>query len=181
MGGCGYSEDSCVGKGLLSGIIGGLVGTIVMTQFQSAWSKASEELKKSKGEAAEQRQDQAQEGEKEDATMKAAGKVASIAGKELTHETKKKLGPVVHYGFGTLQGAIYGMVLEATGCSGGLLAGLAFGAALFTLADEVAVPAAGLSGKPSETPLPTHLYALAAHLVYGMSTEVARRGLRESL
>lgn len=164
-------------RGVLSGAIGGLVGTIMMTQFQSAWSKAAQELKP------ERRNDLPEsDGEKEDATMKAAGKIAALAGRELSHDTKKKLGPVVHYGFGTLQGAIYGTALEAVGeRGGGLLAGLAFGAALFALADEVAVPYFELGSKPSETPLKSHVYALAAHLVYGLSTEVARKGLRTSV
>lgn len=167
-------------RAITSGVIGGLVGTIVMTQFQSAWNTASQELRsKCHGEKSSS---EAQGGEeKEDATMKAAGKAASLAGREISHETKKKLGPVVHYGFGTVQGAIYGTVVEAAGCGGGLLAGLIFGAALFALADELAVPALGLSGKPSESPLPTHLYALAAHLVYGLSSEVTRKGLRASI
>lgn len=167
--------ECSLGWGLLSGMIGGLVGTIVMTQFQSAWSKAAQELKPAG------KREVPEDEEKEDATMKAAGKAGELLGRELSHEAKKKLGPVVHYGFGTLQGAVYGTVLEAAGDKGGLLAGLAFGAALFALADEIAVPALGLSGKPSESPLSTHLYALGAHLVYGLSTEVTRRGLRASV
>lgn len=164
-------------RGLLSGAIGGLVGTIIMTQFQSAWSKAAQELKP------ERRYDLPEsDREKEDATMKAAGKIAALAGRELSHDAKKKLGPVVHYGFGTLQGAIYGTALEAVGeRGGGLIAGLALGAALFALADEVAVPYFGLGSKPSETQLKWHLYGLGAHLVYGLSTEVVRKGLRTSV
>lgn len=176
MGICARNGESSWVRGLVSGMIGGLVGTIVMTQFQNAWSKAAAEMKESEEPAGRQDGEQ-----KEDATMKAAGKAASLVGREISHETKKKLGPVVHYGFGTVQGAFYGMVLESLGCAGGLIAGAAFGAALFALADEVAVPALGLSGKPSESPLPTHLYALSAHLVYGLSSEVARKGLRASI
>jgi uncharacterized membrane protein YagU involved in acid resistance len=40
---------------------------------------------------------------------------------------------------------------------------------LFIAADEFAVPALGLSSKPSETPLSTHIYELAGHLVYGLT------------
>lgn len=170
--------ESSWGRGLVCGVIGGLVGTIVMTQFQNAWSKASQELKESKGVRYDSGEE---EGEKEDATMKAAGKIASLAGRELSHQSKQKLGPVVHYGFGTTQGAIYGMLVDAFGSSGGLIAGLVFGAALFALADEYAVPALGLSGKPSESPLTTHLYALASHLVYGLSAEAMRKGIRASI
>ena len=76
--------------------------------------------------------------------------------------------------FGTLQGAVYGAVTEFTNGSGGLLPGLLFGTSLFVVADEITVPALGLSGKLTESPLSSHLYGFAAHLVYG----VARRGLR---
>lgn len=73
------------------------------------------------------------------------------------------------------------MLLEEFGLNGGLIAGLVLGAALFALADEYAVPALGLSGKPSEFPLPTHLYSLLAHLVYGLSAEAMRRGVSASI
>jgi putative membrane protein len=170
------------GKGMAAGLAAGLIGTIVMSSFQSAWGAASKALKDCKsGEGAkDEQQQQASQNESEDATMKAAGKIASISGKELSHEQKKQLGPVVHYSFGTLQGGLYGTILELTGCRGGILAGLAFGAALFVAADEIGVPAAGLSGKPTESPLSSHLYGLAAHLVYGVSTEIARLGLKSS-
>lgn len=88
---------------------------------------------------------------------------------------------MVHYSFGTLQCIAYAVSLELSGKGGGLLTGLGFGVALFALADEVAVPELGLSSKPSELPLSSHLSALAAHLVYGMSTEIGRRGLRLAL
>ena len=166
------ASERCVGKELVAGLVGGLVGTIVMTQFQNAWSKASQELKASQGE--DEGQEQGGE-EKEDATMKAAGKLAGLAGYELSHGQKKKSGPVIHYSFGTLQGGMYGMVLDLAHCDGGLVAGLIFGAALFVAADEIGVPAAGLSGKPSETPLSAHLYGLVSHLVYGVSAEFTRK------
>jgi putative membrane protein len=169
-------------KGLLAGMIGGLIGTIVMTQFQYAWTSVSKQLANGGGNGTRQSgQSEQPKKEKEDATMKAAGKIASIAGRELSHEQKKKLGPLVHYGFGTLQGAMYGAVTEMAGVPGGFLPSLVFGAALFTAADELAVPALGLSAKPSESPLSSHLYGLAAHVVYGLSTEMARRGLRAAL
>ena len=113
--------------------------------------------------------------------MKAAGKIVSLTGRQLSHEQKKKYGPVVHYSFGTLQGGIYGAVTEMTGVPGGFLPALVFGASLFVVADEIAVPAMGFSSKPRETPLSAHLYGLASHLVYGVSTEMARRGVRAAL
>jgi uncharacterized membrane protein YagU involved in acid resistance len=169
------------GKGLLAGMVGGLVGTIMMTQFQKAWASASEKMAKDDGASAMQPGQETAHEEKEDATMKAAGKIAALTGRQISHEQKKKLGPVVHYGFGTLQGGMYGAVTELAGVSGGFVPSLIFGAALFTVADELAVPALGLSSKPREHPISSHLYGLAAHIVYGVSTEMARRGLREAL
>ncbi len=112
-------------------------------------------------------------------TMKAAGKLAEMIGRRLSHEQKKKLGAVVHYSFGTLQGGVYGAVAELSE-GHGFIAGLTFGAALFVAADEVVVPALGLSPKPMESSISSHLYGLAAHLVYGVTTEVVRRGLRDA-
>jgi len=168
------ARPRAIAKGLVAGLVGGLVGTIVMTEFQKAWTKAAEAMQN--GDHARKEQQQG-----ENATMKAAAKIAHIGGRELSHEQKMKAGPLVHYSFGTLQGAMYGAMTEMTRTPGGFLPGLLFGAALFGLADEVAVPALGLSGKPNESPLSTHLYAAAAHCVYGMATEFARRGLRAAI
>lgn len=168
--------ERSVFKGLMAGLIGGLIGTIVMNEFQSLWSAVSQKLDSGDG-----RQSQQGQQESESPTMKAAAKIARLGGRELTHQEKKKLGPVVHYSFGTLQGAVYGGTAELAGTPGGFLPGVLFGAALFAAADELALPQLGLTGKPSEMPASGHLYGLAAHLVYGLSTEIARRGLRAAL
>jgi len=39
----------------------------------------------------------------------------------------------------------------------------------------------GLSGAPPDTPVSTHALALAAHVVYGLTTEVVRRAVRRIL
>ncbi len=167
-----------VGKGMIAGFVGGLIGTIVMTKFQNGWTKASSALKDGNKNQSQHNSRRQGEQETEDATMKAAGRIAELGGRHISHAQKKKLGPIVHYSFGTLQGAVYGAVAEMAGDSRGLLSGLLFGTALFVAADEIAVPALGFSGKPAEYPLSSHLYGLACHLVYGLSAEVARRGLR---
>lgn len=171
-----------LGKAVLAGLAGGLIGAFAMNQFQSAWSKASKALKRDSAEESGKQAEQQSGGQKsEDSTMKAAGKIAELGGRQLSHEQKAKFGPVVHYSFGTLQGGIYGAVTELAGTRGGFAPGVTFGAALFGLADELAVPALGLSGKPTESPLSSHLYALASHLVYGISTDAVQRGLRALL
>ena len=86
----------------------------------------------------------------------------------------------MHYAFGTVVGGVYGVVAEfapvvTTG------AGVPFGTAVWLGADEIAVPALGLSKPPTQYPLSKHLYAIASHFVYGLTTDVVRRSLRKVL
>ena len=180
-----------VWKGLVAGLAGGLAATAVMTQFQNGWQKASKALQaeknagsgKSKSKSQSQKEGQGEQ--EEDATMKAAAKVASLAGHPLTFAQKKKAGPVVHYGFGASMGALYGVLHEVAPKSlrrlNPVLAGVGYGGALFVGADEVAVPALGLSGSPKKTPISAHAYGLASHVVYGVTGEMVRRTVREYL
>jgi putative membrane protein len=86
----------------------------------------------------------------------------------------------LHYGFGALTGAAYGVLAElAPGVTRGV--GVPFGTAVWLGADEIAVPAFGLSGLPWEHPPSVHARALAAHLVYGVATEGLRRLARRAL
>lgn len=167
-------------KGLVAGGAAGLAGTVAMTQFQNLWSKASKNLNQNG------KQDSSRQSgeESEDATMKAAGKLAEIARYRLSHEEKKKAGPIVHYAFGTAMGALYGTVMEVAPRHlrrHEILSGVGFGSVLFAGADEIAIPAAGLSKPPREVPVSSHLYALASHLVYGLTTGAVRKAVRAVL
>jgi len=94
--------------GLIVGAISGLAGTVVMTQFQKTWNKISKDIEKNKSEAdAKSGEDQ-----KEDSTMKAAGKISEEIGRPLSREGRKKAGPWVHYAFGTSVGAVFGVATE---------------------------------------------------------------------
>lgn len=167
-------------KGIVAGSAAGLAASLAMNQFQSLWSKASKKLSDNGGQSSSE-----QSGEdSEDATMKAAGKVAEIAGHHLSPEQKKKAGPIVHYAFGTGMGALYGSLMELGPRElrrHELLSGIGFGGVLFAGADEIAVPAAGLSGPPQEAPASSHLYALASHVVYGLTTGAVRKAVRAVL
>jgi uncharacterized membrane protein YagU involved in acid resistance len=118
------------------------------------------------------------QGESEDATVKAADKVIAIATcHHLSREQKKKAGPVVHYAFGAVMGALYGAAVQRQRHLSPV-AGVMFGSALFFGADEIGVPLAGLSGPPTAYPISTHLEALTAHLVYGVTADFVRRAVR---
>lgn len=166
-------------RGLLFGAVAGATASWTMNQFQSLLSRAAERKRKRVPQSSEPKPQQNPESA-EDATMKAAERIAEDVGfRPLTPEEKAKAGPIVHYAFGTAMGALYGLANEympATHAGFGTL----FGTLLFALADEIAVPLAGFSGKPQEYPLSSHLTAYASHLVYGASAEAVRSVLERA-
>lgn len=166
-----YGETDLV-KGLLAGLAGGLLASFLMEQFQSAWSAAADAMQPGKKRG----------GRKPDpATVKAANVVfEKVAGRKVPHDYKPIVGEAVHYGMGATSAAVYGALAEVTPLVT-VGDGMGFGAGVWLLADEIAVPAAGLSKPPKEIPVSTHIYALASHLVYGWITETVRRAVRRVL
>ncbi|HUO60734.1 MAG TPA: DUF1440 domain-containing protein [Candidatus Acidoferrales bacterium] len=163
-------------KGALAGLAGGLAGAWAMNQFQLAWTK----LSKASGQQRGQENSQQPETD-EDATMRTADRLLRpVLGRELTRREKKIGGPIVHYAFGGSMGAVYGTLGELWPFVR-VGAGTGFGSALFVGADEIAVPLFGLGGSPRRTPLKLHAYALASHIVYGLTTEMTRCGARALL
>jgi uncharacterized membrane protein YagU involved in acid resistance len=138
-----------------------------MNQFQELLSKATQGRP-------HQHSSAQHEHVAEDATMKAADRIArSVHFRPLSPQEKAKAGPVVHYAFGTAMGALYGLTAEYfPEARAGF--GTIFGTLLFALADEAAVPLVGFSGKPSRYPAASHLRAFASHVVYGASAEAVR-------
>lgn len=155
-----------VWRGALAGSLSGLVGAWVMNQFQTALSKPSSDH-------------QAQSFE--DTTVKAAGAIIESAlDRPLTLEEKQVAGPIVHYSVGSTVGALYGVVTELIP-QASTAWGMPFGAAVWLGADEIGVPAVGLSKSPFDYPVSTHVSALAAHVVYGVTTDLVRRAIRAAL
>jgi len=163
-------------KGIVAGLAGGLAGAYVMNQFQKGYSKASDALNtKRNGHAQEQKPDGP------DATMVTADRLMRpILGRSLTREEQQKAGPIVHYAFASVVGSAYGVAAEYAPAVK-KVAGVPFGAALFVGADEIALPALKLSRGPREYPVSTHIYGLSSHIVYGLTIELVRRGVRAAL
>jgi len=59
--------------------------------------------------------------------------------------------------------------------------GVPFGAAFWMVVDEGALPLLGLAKGPNAYPVSTHAYALASHLVFGLTAEVVRSSVRRAL
>ena len=182
-------DEGDVWKGIAAGLAGGLVASWTMNQFQAAWSKAAAGFEKSHGAQSMQPSEGQHPGQRsqrdkenqDDATVKAARAISEgVLGHELKESEKEPAGAAVHYAFGTLTGGLYGAVAElAPRVTTGM--GLPFGAAFWLVADETAVPLLGLSKPATEYPISTHAYALASHLVYGLTAEIVRRGVRNVL
>ncbi len=157
-------------KGAVAGLVGGIVASFVMSQFQTLLSAMSEEEKKSK-----------KKKEDEPANVKIAEAISeNVFDHKLKKIEKESAGEAVHYAMGATSGLIYGIASEiAPMTTVGL--GFPFGAAVWLVADDVVVPALGLAKPATEYTLSTHAYALSSHLVYGLTTDLVRRAVRDLL
>jgi uncharacterized membrane protein YagU involved in acid resistance len=60
-----------------------------------------------------------------------------------------------------------------------VLAGAAYGAAVFLTAHEIAVPALKLSSNPFKNPIPEQIAEFISHLIYGVGTALTYDGLKK--
>ncbi len=172
-------------RGMAAGLLAGCAASWVMNSF--AQTKPIHEMPRQKRRTEEERSANGRDtgtaarhenSMEEDATVQTAVAVSrNVFEHELSDDEKKIAGPAVHYAFGSLVGAMYGGMAELLPVTSAGF-GLAFGTALWFLGDEVAVPALGLGRGPTETPVDKHADALAAHLMYGLTTDVLRRVLK---
>jgi uncharacterized membrane protein YagU involved in acid resistance len=174
-------RDYALWKGAIAGLVGGLAGAWLMNEFQAVWFRASEMPSHGRTNQEPQQPQRSDDSEPDDATVRAAEVISeSVLGRTLTTEQKKLAGPIVHYTFGAITGVVYGAAAEAApAVTSGY--GVTFGTAVWLAADELAVPAFGLSKPVTAYPLSVHAYALASHLVYGVATDVVRRAVRATL
>jgi len=165
-------------RGVLAGVAGGLVASWVMNEFGAT---LGQKLSDAVETPAEKRL-LAMESDGEDATMKAADKIAETVtgGRHLTHEQREIGGPIVHYSMGALMGGLYGALAEfSPSVRSGF--GTTFGGLLFSTADLFGVPALHLGRWPNQYPVSSLANPLASHLVYGATTELVRRTVRQIL
>lgn len=184
--------ESNVWKGLAAGLVGGLVASWTMNQFQAMLSKLTVGVERSHGAQSMQqgspqgseRQDQQtrnDDDDRDDATERLANAVSeNVFDYQLTKSEKEVAGTAIHYGYGIATGAVYGAVAEVMpSVTAG--AGVPFGAVVWLTADEGVVPMLGLSKSPTEYPLSIHAYALASHMVYGLTVELVRHAVRRAV
>jgi putative membrane protein len=178
-------------KGLAAGMVAGLAGAAVMNHVQKSLGRMITSDERSHGAQSLQTgtpshgagamlQDRGVEDPADDSTERLVQTAAiGITGSPLDQDAKEAAGTGVHYAFGLSAGAAYGLAAELMPMSTAG-AGMPYGAAIWLLADEMAVPALGLSRSATEYSPSVHFVSLASHLVFGLTTEMVRRSLRRS-
>ena len=174
-----YSRN--LGKGFLAGAIGGAFGTAILNAFQmgSLEGTRAAEHRLSYNTKYTDEQQQLLEGY-EKAHTKTADVVAGAVGAKLSSGQRKHAAPVIEFAFGILCGGIYGALAEVLPVvTAGF--GTTYGAALFTGASEVVLPALGWVPSVADRTPVQHLGGLAGNVVYGACTEAGRRLSRKVL
>ena len=165
-------------KGFAAGMLGGAVGTLVLNLFQQASLKGTSAVEDNVHDAhTYTHQQEALLKGFDKAHTQTAETVAASVGLPLSTSQKKHAAPVAEYAFGMLCGGVYGVLAEyLPQTTSGF--GTVYGAALFTGASEVVLPALGMVPMPDERTPIQHLGGLSGNMVYGAVTEAVRRTLR---
>jgi hypothetical protein len=170
-----------VAKGALAGLAGGLVGTWVMNHFQRWWSQSVQGVEPVSAAGRHDARDWQELDEGRNANEMAAQTLARHTLDRPLDRRELKVGATaVHFAFGGAMGALYGVLWEVSPATR-QMGGAAFGTAVWAAADEVAVPLLGLSRPTTEQPPERHAHAFASHIVFGITTEIVRRGVRAML
>jgi hypothetical protein len=100
------------------------------------------------------------------------GRIEDALGARVDPETHQKRGVAMHYAIGITPAVGYALAREQLRVRG-IARGALFGFGLWLLQDEVLNSATGLGAKPQDYPWKAHARGLAAHLAYGVVTELA--------
>jgi hypothetical protein len=164
-------------KATLIGTVSGLAASWMMNQYWAVTSRLEQAASSPNSQQNQQQQEQRQHAP-ENPTVKVADTVSrQVLHRGLRQSEKEPAGAAVHYAFGAVTGAVYGLLNELAPATGSAF-GLAYATAVWLVADEILVPSLRLSAPPDEYPVSKHLEGLGAHLVYGATTEGIRRALR---
>jgi hypothetical protein len=185
-------EAKNVLKGLLVGAIAGAAASAAMNLYQRACGRyllgdeethGAQSLQKGSPRhgAGEMLRERGVEDPSDDSAERLAQTISvGVLEHELTPREKDLAGTAFHYAYGVSMGAVYGAAAEAAPVATAG-AGMPYGALIWLGADEMAVPALGLSKSSFEYSPSINAAALAAHLVYGVVLESVRRSVRHVL
>ena len=155
-----HNREADLARGFLAGAIGGLIGTAVKSVAEKYLP-----VRPPSADAP---------------PAKLANRAANaVAGERLSEDQKAIAEQGMHWVFGTVLGGVYGAAVEwLPALNDGM--GLPFGALVFGLMHEAALPAADLEpgheGKDDEQ----ERNEMITHLAYGFVTEVVRSQVRKA-
>lgn len=98
----------------------------------------------------------------------AAEKISRALGITLDEDQLRRAGTVLHHGLAIQWAPLYAVLRRRTRWSP-VPAGLATGAAMSIVADELMTPAFGFSADNTAYPVLTHARGFVAHLVFGLA------------
>jgi uncharacterized membrane protein YagU involved in acid resistance len=156
------------------GALGGAAGLLVMEGLRQVTKPMVERAPKPSDDGSPEDRSISPLGvqhEQDESATDAVGRLAHVrmTGRSPSAGTKRKLSWAVHLGYGLVVAAGYGL-LRAGRVRHSWREGAAFGAALWLMGDQLAVPLLGLSDKPSAYPAARHLQSLATHIGFGIAT-----------
>jgi len=175
-------------KGLSIGLVGGFAGTLAMGGY---WRIAqavlgSDPRAATRDDGPHALSDISLAGThhtEEESSTAAMGRIAftRLAGQPpKAPETASTLSYVVHYGYGTVQGVLFGAL--SGGRVGQILPeGAAYGTGMWLFGDELGISLLGLAEGPGRYPLSQHLARWGAHIVYGVALATTTTVLRRIL
>ena len=158
-------------KAMVAGFLGGILGAFAMDQFTRVWKTIVPDSKQTEQPPLPYSQ------QEWDSTSRTACRVAEpMLGRPLTTPEKALGAQVVHFAAGGVAGAAY-----ATGIArrywNPITSGVIFGAALWLVGEELAMPLLGINDPPSAYSCSMHLNSLGEHLAYGVTTALVSKGL----
>jgi putative membrane protein len=103
-----------------------------------------------------------------------------VVGHSLPDGQKRAALHGIHWAFGAAAGAVYGAMVESEP-SLGAWKGAAFGLTLNKITHESLLPKLGLVPPKEQQPAQERISEWVSHAVYGVFTDVVRRGVRRAL
>lgn len=159
-------------EGFVAGVLGGVAGLVAMSLVRRAVAPLVRQREPKPTDIFVGDKSMSLIGPQHEPGERATEALARIAftrvmGRQPSAEVKQRLGQAVHYGYGLTMAGLFGAIVGRRAEIDPVRAGALFGAALWAVGDELAVPLLGLADRPTEFPVSTHLQALVAHLGYG--------------
>jgi len=170
-------------KGLLVGFLGGAAGVLAMGAYWGLVTAGGRRDPRKQTAGPSHAHDSislvGRQHKRDESSTAAVGRLAyeAVTGGEPSGDQEETLSNAVHWGFGTLQGGLYGAARAGSGWPD-LMGGAAFGTLVWLSADELGVPILGLSEGPTAYPAAQHAHRLGAHLAYGVTVAAVTQALR---